>query len=153
VWIGLTWLRVVSEPSATVEVGNFLTSSVTIPCSKGQCTVKIVNSSRCHLLICLIHIYKTAVRSVQRSLLLTLQFKWVCLSWAHHVAVTVVPELAPPVSHSREVPFYANIKVIVPIIVSLGFLLGLFGVAVFIHRKSKYECLLCICWYAQFCTS
>jgi hypothetical protein len=55
------------------------------------------------------------------------------------VPVTVIPELAPPVSHSREVPFYANIKVIVPVIVSLGFLLGLLGVAVFIHRKSMYR--------------
>ena len=54
------------------------------------------------------------------------------------ITVTVIPELAPPVSHSREVPFYANVKVIVPIIVSFGCLLGLVGVGIFILRKSKY---------------
>ncbi|XP_069681625.1 cell adhesion molecule Dscam1 isoform X3 [Periplaneta americana] len=51
--------------------------------------------------------------------------------------VTVIPELAPPVSHSREVPFYANVKVIIPILVSLGFLLGLLGVAIFIRKKKS----------------
>jgi hypothetical protein len=51
----------------------------------------------------------------------------------------VIPELAPPVSHPREVPFYTNMKIIIPVLVSLGFLLGLLGVAVFIHWKSKYE--------------
>jgi hypothetical protein len=55
------------------------------------------------------------------------------------VPVTVIPELTPPVLHSPEVPFYANIKVIVPVIVSLGFLLGLLGIAVFIRWKSTYN--------------
>ncbi|XP_049816620.1 Down syndrome cell adhesion molecule-like protein Dscam2 [Schistocerca nitens] len=48
---------------------------------------------------------------------------------------TVIPEIAPPVLHTREVPFYANVSVIVPIVVSLIFLLGLVGVAAFIRKK------------------
>jgi hypothetical protein len=50
----------------------------------------------------------------------------------------VIPELAPPVSPPREVPFYTNMKIIITVLVSLVFLLGLLGVAVFIHWKSKY---------------
>ncbi|PSN42210.1 hypothetical protein C0J52_11247 [Blattella germanica] len=53
------------------------------------------------------------------------------------VLVTVSPELSPPVLHSREVPFYANLKVIIPIIVSFGCLLGLAGVGTFILRKKS----------------
>jgi hypothetical protein len=66
------------------------------------------------------------------------------------VPVTVIPELTPPVSHSREVPFYANIKVIVPVVVSLGLLLGLLGVAVLIRWKSTYRQLLQT--YAELCS-
>jgi hypothetical protein len=53
----------------------------------------------------------------------------------------VIPEFTPPASHPREVPFYTNMKIIIPVLISLGFLLGL-GVAVFIHWKSKYERLV-----------
>ncbi|XP_068083883.1 cell adhesion molecule Dscam1 [Anabrus simplex] len=48
---------------------------------------------------------------------------------------TVIPEVAPPVVHQREVPFYSNFMVITPIVVSLIFLLGLAGVVLFIRKK------------------
>ncbi|GFG29264.1 hypothetical protein Cfor_07941 [Coptotermes formosanus] len=50
--------------------------------------------------------------------------------------VTVIAEFEPPASHPREVPFYTNMKIIIPVLISLGFLLGL-GVAVFIHWKKS----------------
>ncbi|XP_063226995.1 cell adhesion molecule Dscam2 [Bacillus rossius redtenbacheri] len=49
--------------------------------------------------------------------------------------VTVIPELAPPVHHSQEVPFYANLRIVIPIIVSLASVLSLVGVAAFVWRK------------------
>lgn len=47
----------------------------------------------------------------------------------------VVPELAPPVSHSGDHPFYANAKVLVPIMLSLLVLVSLVGILFW--RKSK----------------
>nr|CAD7399479.1 unnamed protein product [Timema cristinae] len=51
------------------------------------------------------------------------------------VSATVSPELAPPVSHSREMPFYANIKIIIPLIISLTLLPCLVGSGVYISKK------------------
>ncbi|CAG2053657.1 unnamed protein product, partial [Timema podura] len=53
------------------------------------------------------------------------------------VSATVSPELAPPVSHSREMPFYANIKIIIPLIISLTLLPCLVGSGVYITKKHK----------------
>lgn len=50
-----------------------------------------------------------------------------------------VPELAPPVSHSGDQPFYANARVIVPILVSVLILCGLVTAVLLIRRKSKYN--------------
>nr|CAD7197272.1 unnamed protein product [Timema douglasi] len=51
------------------------------------------------------------------------------------VSATVSPELAPPVSHSREMPFYANIKIIIPLIISITLLPCLVGSGVYITKK------------------
>lgn len=139
------------EPSALIKVGNFLTTWVNISCSKRQCTVKLVNQCLQMLSFYLAGPYLLVSGEIHVALVAVTILHISLLNWACHVAVTVIPELAPPVSHSREVPFYTNIKVIIPILVSLGFLLGLFGVAVFIHRKSKYECLFFLA-NTQFCT-
>nr|CAD7573670.1 unnamed protein product [Timema californicum] len=53
------------------------------------------------------------------------------------VSATVSPELAPPVSHSREMPFYANIKIIIPLIISITLLPCLVGSGVYITKKHK----------------
>lgn len=51
--------------------------------------------------------------------------------------VLVVPELSPPVSHSGDHPFYTNVKVFLPIMISLLILVVL--VALLFWRKSKYK--------------
>lgn len=48
-----------------------------------------------------------------------------------------VPELAPPVSHSGDQPFYANARVLVPILLSIFILCGLIAAVLLIRRKSK----------------
>lgn len=45
------------------------------------------------------------------------------------------PELIPPVSHSGDQPFYANAKVLVPIMLSLTFLISM--IATLFWRRSK----------------
>lgn len=50
-----------------------------------------------------------------------------------------MPDIQSPVSHSSEKPFYANVKVIAPISISILVLLGLIGIVLLIRRRSKYS--------------
>lgn len=53
-----------------------------------------------------------------------------------------VPELVPPVSHSGDQPFYANARVLMPILFSI--LILVFLVAGLFWRKSEYRCSIAV---------
>lgn len=50
----------------------------------------------------------------------------------------MVTELSPPVSHSSDKPFYANIRVVLPVTLSLLVLTALVALVFLIKKNSEF---------------